>query len=111
MSIYRLTLIVNFSSLGGYGIGEERKKPQRHQGHQGSSFSALFLLFVSFVMRVYMMIFTIILWIFASFLKERLKLSDSSIEKVWVNDEKCKIAYDSKTGETNRLAAIYPEIL
>jgi len=53
MSIYRLTLIVNFSSLGGYGIGEERKKPQRHQGHQGSSFSALFLLFVSFVLQFY----------------------------------------------------------
>jgi len=51
-----------------------------------------------------MMIFMIILWIFASFLKERLKLSDSSIEKVWVNDEKCKRAYDSKTGETNRKA-------
>ncbi len=58
-----------------------------------------------------MMIFMMILWIFASFLKERLKLSDYSIEKVWVNDEKCKRAYDSKTGETNRLAAIYQENL
>jgi hypothetical protein len=42
-------------------------------------------------------------------LKERLKLSDASIEKVWVNDDKCKRAYDTKTGETNRLVAIYQE--
>jgi hypothetical protein len=66
---------------------------------------------VSFVVQFYMMIFIIILWTFASFLKARVKLSDSSIEKVWVNDEKCKRAYDSKTGETNRLAAIYQENL
>jgi hypothetical protein len=51
-----------------------------------------------------MMIFMIILWTFASFLKARVKLSDASIEKVWVNDDKSKRAYDTKTGETNRKA-------